>query len=170
MIFLWSMATVVAAFVVHVAAWRIHLPRKQTRALALIFALTLVAALTAFESLSAAGLSLHLPRGGAQYAQVSLLVIAWALAYIITYSAMEADSPTLVFIRRISAAGPGGLEQKDFDAQVSDDVLVRPRVADLVRDGLLTADGDRYRMTPKGRRFVGIFILYRRILGAGKGG
>jgi len=53
---------------------------------------------------------------------------------------------------------------------VSDDVLVKPRVADLLRDGHIRQAAGGFEITRKGRKFVRIFILARRILGAEKGG
>jgi hypothetical protein len=110
------------------------------------------------------------PAAWTAFAQIALFVVAFMLAYVISYSAIEASSPTLVMIRALESAGPAGLDAAAYHARLSDAVLVLPRLADLVRDGLLVREGDRYRITPKGRRFVGLFLAYRRLLGAGKGG
>ncbi len=165
----WGVALVGLAFLVHVAWWRLCLPRRQTRALLLIFLGCGAGALLGLRLLGPRD-GVPWPRTAADYVQIGLLVLAFAAAYVITYSAVEADSPTLVLVRVIAAAGPEGLPEADLYEKASDDVLVTPRVADLVRDGMLQLDGGRYHLTGKGRRFVRIFICYRWLLGAGKGG
>ena len=156
------------AFAFHVALWRLRTPRRQTRTLLAIFFGFLAAAL-AVGTLAPA----HWPcalHGLHQCFQTACLVVSFTLAYVITYSAVEADSPTLVLIRTIADAHPGGLPTERLFELANDDVLVRPRFLDLLRDGLVEASGDRRRLTAKGRRFVAVFIAYRRLLGAGKGG
>lgn len=167
----WSILTVAAAFILHLALWRIHLPQRQTRALLGLFFGVLALVLAG----AATGLTddlVPLPRlaGLPQYVQTAIFVTGFTLAYIITYSALEADSPTLVMIKAIAEAGAAGLPVEKLLESASDDVLLKPRLADLVRDGMLVQDGSTYQMTPRGRSFVQIFIYSRRILGAGKGG
>jgi hypothetical protein len=167
----WGLFIVSLGFVVHVAWWRVRPPHRQTRALLLIFfvlgALVLGSLwIASFDPTAGA----FRPVCPADYCQAALLVSSFASAYIITYSAIEADSPTLVLVRTIAAAGAKGLGDAELQTEASDDVLVKPRIADLVRDGLLSVDQQHYQLTKKGRRFVAIFIFYRRLLSVGKGG
>ena len=166
----WGLACIALAFVVHVAWWRLARPKRQTRALLLLF-FGLSAAVTA------AAAALGWPGGGplvlagvAQVLHVGVFVTAFTLAYVITYSAVEVDSPSLVMVTLVSGAGPEGLPCEAFDAAFTDERLVAARVADLVRDRMLEVVDGRYRMTGKGRRFVRIFIFYRWLMGAGIGG
>lgn len=171
-VLLWSYATVTLAFLLHLIWWRIRIPKYQTRTLLFVFFGVLAAALMGL-ALAARLLrptAAPLPAGISEYVQIALFVIAFTLAYVITYSALEADSPSLVMIRAVAHAGAAGLRQAEFHAWLSDDRLVTPRIQDLIRDHLVILDGDRYRLTAKGRRFIAIFILFRALLGAGKGG
>ena len=163
-------AALACAFVLHVALWRVRVPRRQTRSLLLIFFGTLVAALALLAGLSRTG---GLPsefRLGPTCLHLLLFHAAMALAYVITYSAVEADSPSLVIVRRVAEAGAEGLSLEQIQAELNDDILLRPRLADLVRDRMVTRNGTQYAITSKGRTFAGLVILYRRLLGAGKGG
>lgn len=162
----WSLTTVILGFLIHLALWRIRLPRYQTKTLLLIFVLTLIAVLASINFLNRP--PLPLPSGLAEYCHISLFVIIFALCYIISYSAIEADSPTLVMIRAIAAKD--GLPEEELRKQASDDVLIIPRVMDLVRDGMVVQEENVYRLTSKGKRFISIFIAFRNLLGAGKGG
>jgi hypothetical protein len=168
-VLLWGCVSVVGALGLHLALWRLHRPRRQTRALLVIFFGVTAAVLVALAAWPA-GDSPWLPAGLLEYAHIALFAVAFALAYIITYSAIEADSPSLVIVMEIAKAGKEGISEADFEAQLSDAVLIEPRVADLVRDRMLTLEKDRYCLTAKGRSFVRIFILFRALLGAGKGG
>jgi hypothetical protein len=151
------------AFVFHLVWWKIHVPQYQSRSLLLIFLGVLGGGLVLVSV--AAGLV-----SAAEYCQIALFVFSFAAAYIITYSAIEADSPTLVLVQLVWRAGPRGLREADLRTLLSDDVLVKPRLADLVRDGMLIPDADGYRLTFKGRCFCCIFISFRALLGAQKGG
>jgi len=83
---------------------------------------------------------------------------------MITYSAIEADSPSLVIMMAIANAEPKGLEKKDFDELMTDDKLVKPRIKDILLNKMAEIVGDKYVLTPKGAVFVGIFIIYRKIM------
>lgn len=171
-VLIWGTAIVALAFSLHVAIWRVRRPARQTRALVVLFVACLVVGLGAARVWAHAGHGspLWCPTGWAQYVHVALFVVAMMLAYVITYSAIEADSPSLVMVVAVLDAGPDGLDANDLQRVLSDDVLIRPRVRDLVRDHMVVLDRDVYRLTPKGRRFVRIFILFRALLGAPKGG
>ena len=95
-------------------------------------------------------------------------MIAFALAYTITYSAIEVDSPSLVMLLEVAKRGEAGMATEEFHTHFSDKLLVDPRVADMLRDGLAVARGEQIVITAKGRAFVRIFIGFRAILGAGK--
>ena len=107
---------------------------------------------------------------GPELLSVALFVTAFTLAYMITYSAIEADSPTLLMIRTIAAAGDKGIARDDFFATLSDAVLVDPRLRDLITDRMAVLAEGKYRLTGKGRLFASIFTNYRALLGLGKGG
>ena len=110
------------------------------------------------------------PQKTLEYIHVCLLFVSLTLSYMITYSAFEADSPTLVMVMTIEKAGQGGLDKKEFIQRLNDDILIKPRIRDLITDKMAYLDGEKYRLTSKGVLFARIFILYRRLLKAPKGG
>lgn len=73
-------------------------------------------------------------------------------------------------VMTIARAGSKGLDKKSFDQLITDDVLIKPRIRDLVVDKMVFIDKDKYRLTPKGVIFAKIFIIYRKLLKASKGG
>jgi predicted transcriptional regulator len=83
---------------------------------------------------------------------------------MITYSALEADSPSLVMIMSIANAGITGLLKTQFEQRMTDDVLIIPRIQDLLRDQMIYEQEGKYKLTSKGLLFARIFIVYRHIL------
>src|SRR3990172_1725927 len=146
----WGSAVFALSFVLHFALWRVRLPKRQTRALLIIFFGSLAAFFAFFRGYASLGLY--------ECVSVGLFVVSLTLAYIITYSAMEVDSPSLVMVNAIAGAGAEGLPKARFDEMMTDDVLVIPRIKDLLRDGHVYLDEGRYRLTPKGGSFIRIFI------------
>jgi hypothetical protein len=110
------------------------------------------------------------PQGPSELLHVCLFVTAMILAYMITYTALEADSPSLVMTLKLKAAGKSGIPKEEFETFLSDDLIVLPRLKDLLVDKMAYKEGDIYRLTPKGRFMAKLFIFYRLLLGLEKGG
>ncbi len=159
------------AFLIHLAFWRIRLPKRQTRILLLIFFGTYFSSIPLVEFVSGEfRSSLPVPQNIFDYAHVFLFFTSFTLAYIITYSALEVDSPSLVIVKLISEAGSSGFHRDRLEAQLSDEILVIPRINDLLRDRMAFLNGDKLNLTLKGKWFVRIFIFYRFLLNARTGG
>jgi hypothetical protein len=103
------------------------------------------------------------------YINIALFFFSLLCAYTITFSAVEADSPSLVMILAIAQA-PDGLSEDDFYMLVNDEVLIKPRLKDLLKDKMAYLDGNRYKITTRGKYFVSLFAAYRNLLGLQKGG
>lgn len=160
----------VLPFVLHWALWRVCLPRRQTLAIVL---LTLTVDAVSLLSLAwSQGTFAGAPGAPSPvvYAHLGLFMFAMLCAYVITYSALEADSPTLVMVQMLYEARPQGLEVEKFLARLGNDVLVLPRVRDLERDGMAEVRQGRYVLTPKGRLMALGFTRFAKLLRVGLGG
>jgi hypothetical protein len=104
------------------------------------------------------------PNTLSEFLHIFLFVTSFTLAYMITYSALEADSPSLVMIMSIANAGPKGLPQEKFKQLMTDEMLIVPRIRDLLRDKMVYVEGKKYKLTTKGLVSAWIFIVYRHIL------
>jgi hypothetical protein len=167
-ILLWGSLIFSFSFILHLALWRVRLPLRQTRALLGIFFLTPAVSLPAlwYAGRLAGSERCCLPLLLPEYFHISLFCVSLTLAYVITYSAFEADSPSLLMVLAIAGAGQEGLEEGRFSELMTEEVLVKPRLRDLLRDGLAYVEGEKYRLTPKGRAFIRIFIFHRKLLNA----
>jgi hypothetical protein len=151
------------AFLLHLLIWRIKLPKiRQTKILLEIFYVVLFSAFFIFSLLQTFNLT--------NYLHIFLSYTALVLAYIVTYSAVEVDSPSLVMINYIAKKDQEGLPKEEFDRLMTDDLLILPRLRDLLSEGLVSLDQNKYKLTSKGRRIIKIFLFYRYLLALGKGG
>jgi len=160
------------AFFIHLFVWRIHLPKNHTKSLLGIFIGMLVCGILMLWWLEkndclSGMFSFSVGYG---YLRLSFLYISLMLAYVVTYSAIEVDSPSLSISAIIGKAGPRGVSREDLDRIMTDDILVKPRVSDLVSVGIARLDKDRYKLTAKGAIIARLFIFYRGLLGVSKGG
>lgn len=154
------------AFAIHLVWWRVSLPRRQPRALLVLFPAVFAAGLAAMR----VAVPDWAPATAWEALHALFMFGALTLAYIGTYPALEADSPTMAMVMMLDAAGDQGVERSAFEAAFDASTLLVPRIRDLVRDGMADEDDGRLRLTMKGRVFVGILITHRRLMGMGKGG
>lgn len=165
-VLLWGIILFVLAFLLHLIIWKIRLPKRQIRMLLLIFFGVLILGIVNLWSimLPLTVLGLSAPYTLAEYIHVVLFFTSLTLAYIVTYTAIEVDSPSMVMVMQIDNACPYGLEKMEFAKTLTDDILVKPRIRDLVTAKLTYMDGDKYKLTPEGVLLASIFIFYRKLM------
>jgi hypothetical protein len=170
-VFVSSVVLFTFAFAVHFVIWKFRVPQYQTKTLLQIFLGTFLIALPTLAAvIPDRHNSLLLPHNIPQIFHILLLFCSLLMAYIITYSALEVNSPSLVITKLIAEAGPEGLERNSLYTKLNDEILVLPRIRDLIRDNLAVMDGDKIKLTSRGKRFIRIFVLYRSLLNAEPGG
>jgi hypothetical protein len=171
-VLLFALGSVLLSLAVQLVLWRIRLPRRQAMALLVIFSavpallyLLLVAGAGSFPSSG-----ILLPSGPAELLHALLLIASLTGAWLMTYSAVEVDSPSIHIVHAVARAGADGMAEEDLRAAFTDEVLLFPRIADLVTDRMVVLEGETYRLTRKGRYLADFFTVYRRLLGLGTGG
>jgi len=161
------------AFSIHLIVWRFRLPQGQTKTLLQIFFGTLIIGILLLwqSAPHITILSLPAPASGYEYLHLSFFYVSLTLAYIATYSALEADSPSLIMVMNIAKAGSKGLAKNTLEQKMGDDVLILPKLRELVAGGMLFLDGETYKLKPKAIFIARMFIAYRGFLKrAPKGG
>lgn len=168
----WGISIFTLSFVVHFLAWRFRLPKRQTKTLLQIFMGILAASLILIWITSNAPppSSKYAINDLSEYLHISLFYISLVLAYMITYSGIEVDSPSMVLILKVAEAGKEGIERRTLIEAMNDDLMVKPRITDLITDKMAYIDGDKYKLTTKGFLMLNVILLYRKMLNAGKGG
>ena len=159
------------AFFIQLVVWRSRLPYRQTESLLKIYLLCLLSGILVFRSIKGIHFfGIFPPERLIDYLRLCLLYISATAAYIISYSAIEAQSPSVTIILKIAEAGKEGLTRLELEDAMSNENTVSPRLNDLVRDGYAVCSSNRYVLTGAGRGFIKIFIFYRKLLNRGFGG
>jgi hypothetical protein len=155
-----SVGLLAVAFAVHVVVWRLRVPARQGRALVAVFGVVGVAGFLFASFVGPFDLSarpLMLPVAVMTY-------VGCALVYLILFSAIEADSPTLTILGMIRRAGSMGVSEAVLAAALREHDVVRVRIDQMVADGLATRERDILKETGQARSLVAPVLLYRRLL------
>lgn len=152
------------AFFIHLIVWKIHLPKNHTKAILLIFILTLICGIFILRKLPVNIYFFGAPQTVYEYLQISLLFISLMSAYIATYPGIEVDSPSLVMVAEIAVMGGKGLDKDIFEQKINNNQLVTRRLDDLVAGRMVSYDNGIYKLTRKGATIARIFIEYRKLL------
>ena len=67
------------------------------------------------------------------YLHIIVVFISLFLAYLITFSAIEVDSPSMMIVKNIESSGSRGLTKQELLSLMTDDRLLRPRILDLAQ-------------------------------------
>ena len=158
---IYTLGLLLAAFAVHVGVWKNGLPCNHSKSLMIIF-IGVLAAATLVAAVFQQGFDLVGGLNG--YIQIAWAYLAVMLAYVVTYSGIEVDSPSLVMVLEIAAAGVQGYDQQRLYQLMDNDRLVSPRVNDLLNGEMVVLQKGFYFLTPKGKRVARLFCFYRRVL------
>ena len=159
-VFVSGLALLAIALVIHVIWWRLKVPRRQPLTLAMLF---LSVAVLGFAAIYAADLfsgGLPLPR----LLLAFLLYGSGAVVYLIFFSAMEEDSPSLTLIRLISEAGPRGIHRDDLLRVVERHSYIKVRIDMMVSDGMAVETPTGLRLASQGLWLSRIVLFYRKLL------
>jgi hypothetical protein len=151
------------AFVLHLTLWRWRLPKAQLKALLVVFAVVwAVGALSALAGFVGVG-SLA---AGWLVGFLYFCLIYWSAAfcYVITYSAMEGDSPTLSLTRHLHRRGEEGVSHDEVEEFFRQRPFVGARVKALVTDNVFVEGEGGYRLSPGSYVFFRVILGYRRVV------
>jgi len=170
-VLLWGILIFVFGFALHFLIWKVRLPQRQVKTfLQIFFGVWIISIFSLIGIENSFPDNPLLPHTLWEYIHISFLTLVIVLSYMNTYPGIEADSPTLVIVHAIKNAGSEGLEKSSLEKKLNNDVLVSPRIQDLLTDHMAYLDGSILRLTSKGKLMARIFIFYRSLMKAPKGG
>jgi hypothetical protein len=149
---------------VHIAWWRVRRPCHDVAAVIALFLTPPVLLVPLAAALARAGVALPFGLEGGAVVAAGLLDVALACAYIQSYPAAQAVSPSLDLILAVGSAA-AGLSREDILARWNSGGLVQSRIEDLEANAFIERQGDRFALTPIGRGLARFFAGYRRALG-----
>ena len=156
-VFVTTIALFAAAFGFHLVLWRIRLPKRQLSALLMLFA-------TVWCVWAISPLARPVPL--LDRLHVALFYISITLAYVITYTAIEGDSPTLSLMRFLAQSGAAGLPSSEVTRFLAQRPFVRARLDALVRSGQVVERNGRYVLAGQGTMFFKVILAYRKLYGS----
>lgn len=102
---------------------------------------------------------------------VMLLYVSLSVAYVQTYPAVQALSPSLRILLFVGDAASRGLSEEELLVRFNRKQLLEDRIQDLIKGGFVRESTGQLEITPKGSLllFPGLFL--RKLLGltAGRG-
>tara|TARA_R110000868_G_scaffold69306_11_gene204266 strand:+ start:615 stop:995 length:381 start_codon:yes stop_codon:yes gene_type:complete len=99
-----------------------------------------------------------------------ILYSSSSLVYIILYSAIEQESPTLAIVNFINQTGNSSHDIQSLNTHFNASNEIKNRLTIMEQTGWLTLNGSSWSLTEKGRNIATIFEYAARIFGLNKGG
>jgi hypothetical protein len=155
-----GLALLAIALVIHVIWWRLKVPRRQPFVLVMLL---LAVAVCGFAVIYAADLfsgELPLPR----FLLAFLLYGSGGVVYLIFFSAIEVDSPSLTLIRLISEAGPRGVHRDELMRITERQSYIKGRIDTMVSGGMAVETPSGLRLASQGLWLSRIVLFYRKLL------
>ncbi|TAN45267.1 MAG: hypothetical protein EPN22_04545 [Nitrospirae bacterium] len=161
-VFLQGFSIFMVCLAVHIIVWRVRIPRNDISVLFFIFLVVPVLGLTGTAAVMCwRGVTNSL----VEMLEVLILHISLASAYIATYPAAQASSPSLDILISIATSMNKRLTEDDIAAKYNDITLVKSRIEDLRGMMFVSQVGDNIVLTATGEVLICLFILYRRMIG-----
>jgi hypothetical protein len=154
-LFLAGLALLILAFVVHVVTWRVHLPRRSICALLCIFATTPLVAVPIFMAIVPPLAFIDASLSDAL--RVLLLYVSCSLVYVVLYSAIETQSPSLAIVSCIAGYGSAGCSETDIANRIIDEESVSARIDSMKAAKMIVVGDGRCALTPGGRLWAKLF-------------
>lgn len=146
---------------VHVVWWRLRLPSAQTQALLKIYA-GIYLAWSVSWGLGQGALWIDTLVG---FIQCGLLYCSIILAYIVTYSAIEAESPTLTVMMIVHRGPATGTPLDQIHSYVEGHPFLNARLRTLLNSGALVVQQGRIRLGRPPSVPLQLVMHYRTLFG-----
>jgi hypothetical protein len=163
-VLLWGLIVFLSALFFQFIIWRSSLPKKNHT----IFLLKIFFGFFGLSLFFIFGFNIF--KKPFEYLGFFILYSSVLLAYIVTYSAVEADSPSLLMVFKIAKSGLSGLSKEGLFNSMKCEEMIVSRLKALQSGGMISFAEGRYHLTVKGAFLVNIFIILRRMLKLNKGG
>jgi hypothetical protein len=97
---------------------------------------------------------------------ITVFYVSASLGYIVLYSAVQVDSPTLSLMRFLAEGGAAGRSPDEVSDFLAARPFVKSRLRALIQSGLIREEADNYVIAgkqPIGYRFI---LGYRKLYGS----
>jgi len=153
---LYCYSAVSVFWVIHISLWKFRLPKYQIRAL-LILAATIYLLGSVLLLVTSTALEVLL--------KTTFFYWPVVLCYVITYSAVEGDSPTLSLMLRLQQSGKSGLSREEIYSFFAERPFIRARITALLHSSMVEERNGRYVLAGKPSIPFRIVLGFRKIFG-----
>ena len=161
-----TLELLLVAFLIHVLWWRIHMPKNTSLVLLVFFFSFMLISLAFFHFIEHEAVSTKFKE-----VQFIMLYMSYALVYIILYSAIEQQSPTLAIVHYIHLCDSDGCDSLSLYEVLSANNQITNRLALIERSGWIMKNSrGNLCLLAKGKQVAGVFNLASLIFGLKKGG
>ena len=169
LVFCYGVLLFAGSLLLHIAGWRMKTPKPSSFMLIMLF-LALPSALGLFLTMGYGGIRELTGLRVIEVAEALLLHLSLSAAYIASYPAVKAVSPSLDMLMLIGEAEGQRMKEHELIRHYRGSGVLAARIEDLLEDRLITEKDGQYALKPLGRLIITLFIRYRRILGLATGG
>ena len=159
-----AILVLLCAFVSHLLWWRVAVPTSQLKALLLVFLIAWCGAVAVVWFGDWRFVSFADGQTTVGFFYFCLFYWSAALCYVITYSAMEGDSPTLSLTRHLHRKGAEGVSHGEIEEFFRQRPFVGARVKALVTDNIFIEESGGYRLASGKYLFFRLILGYRRVV------
>jgi len=161
---IFSVSVVVIAIFLHLILLRMAKGIFSNAILSIVF-IFLFTLLAGFLICALIGQRIYfLPNGFWGFLQVLIFYIPVMLCYVITYVALEDDSPSMTIVRFVEQAKDKGRSRQELGQIITNQALILPRINILLKDGWIEHDNERYQATEKGQFYNRFFAFGLKLL------
>jgi hypothetical protein len=141
---------------VHSVLWRIRPPRKPFLSLLAILGVIFMIALIIAVIISISVLT---------FLHIALFYLSAGLCYIVLFSAIYQESPTLGLVRFVAESPVDGRSTVEVVEFLARRPFVKGRLAELTESGLIKEQSGRFVVSDKGSLGFRFILSYRKLYG-----
>ena len=146
---------------IHIFWWRFRLPSSQTLTLLKIYSTTFLT----WIALWAMGQKFFWITSRSDLIQCALLYGSVILAYIVTYSAIEAESPTLTIMMIVHEGPASGTQIEQIYSYVERHPFLHARLEGLIISGAVVIENDQIKLGRLPSLPIRLVMEYRTLFG-----
>lgn len=152
------------AILFHLVIWKIRLPKKQLASLLKVFCAIFISWISLSIIFIFNMISFKFTLRLSEILHISLFYISLSLSYVIAYSTIEADSPSLRINMILAEKGEKGIGKQELLKALNMEQFFASRIGRLVDDKMIKEIEGKYEIDTKGVVLMNIILYYRKIL------
>jgi len=151
---------------IHIAWWRIRIPKREVLSILIIFSAVILTGLSAILYFTdiIVGDNQSLVSSIIHISHISFFYIIMMTIYIVIYTGLEDESPSLFLLLQILNSGKDGIEISKLYKSITNDTFIGPRIKFLIEEEMASVKDSRIIILSKGQKFLNVFRFIQNTL------